>query len=536
MPSPACARWCCRRYPAGHSRRSTIRFADRSMSSSTSRRLHRQRPASHRGLRDPTGRPPACSLRRLVDRVAVDRLTAADDADDHGVAGRAVALTAASATPGRRARCRVRRATLVLSMRSRPTGRGGQSAPDYASLLDAIARQVRSGSSLTSAVIDEIDASLAARPWLSIDWPSGGSLPHALGAADRHEADLAFTVQALSATAHLGGPVAATLDEAAAVLRERAAGRAERRAHGAQARLSARVLTIVPLVSPRGAPSRANARATSTSRTVAGAICALCGLALNLVGWRWMKRIIGADMMPAVAAGGRSLVVLLAWRHGPKAMSEPKSRRRPVRQWPWLVLRHRLRFSPPFSAVAADHRRWTGGSEGQVFDAVRHALARWRARLSRCSRSAGALDPRRLPAGAGHCRDRSVPAEPLRPAFIDVGEAMKRGDRFADALDNCETRLGPIAQPLVDSLSAADRYGLPLAPVLERLSLEARQQRRRDTEADARELPVRLAMPLVLCTLPSFVLVGHRPVAPRSPVVAAHVSDRTHQRQNGAQS
>ena len=102
--------------------------------------------------------------------------------------------------------------------------------------------------------------------------------------------------------------------------------------------------------------------------------------------------------------------------------------------------------------------------------------------------------------------------EPLRQAFAAVSAAMQRGDRFADALAQLRVQLGLIAQPLVDSLSAADRYGLPLAPVLERLAFEARQQRRRDADATARELPVRLAMPLVLCTLPSFVLLSIVPL------------------------
>jgi tight adherence protein C len=101
---------------------------------------------------------------------------------------------------------------------------------------------------------------------------------------------------------------------------------------------------------------------------------------------------------------------------------------------------------------------------------------------------------------------------PLRPSFTGVVDALRRGERFADALGVLRAQLGPIAQPLVDSLAAADRYGLPLAPVLERLSLEARQQRRRDTDATARELPVRLALPLVLCTLPSFVLLAIVPL------------------------
>jgi Flp pilus assembly protein TadB len=100
----------------------------------------------------------------------------------------------------------------------------------------------------------------------------------------------------------------------------------------------------------------------------------------------------------------------------------------------------------------------------------------------------------------------------LRDAFAAVGESMMHGTRFADALTELGARLGSIAQPLVDSLSAADRYGLPLAPLLERLAFEARQQRRRDTEAAARELPVRLAAPLVVCTLPSFVLLGIVPL------------------------
>jgi tight adherence protein C len=103
-------------------------------------------------------------------------------------------------------------------------------------------------------------------------------------------------------------------------------------------------------------------------------------------------------------------------------------------------------------------------------------------------------------------------SRPLRPSFVAVNVSMQGGHRFADALGQLRTHLGPIAQPLVDSLSAADRYGLPLAPVLERLSLEARQQRRRDTDATARELPVRLALPLVLCTLPSFVLLAIVPL------------------------
>ena len=116
-----------------------------------------------------------------------------------------------------------------------------------------------------------------------------------------------------------------------------------------------------------------------------------------------------------------------------------------------------------------------------------------------------------LPAHAVAEIGRFVPVS-LCAAFTAVDLEMQHGKRFADALNELQTQLGPIAQPLVDSLSSAERYGLPLAPVLERLAFEARQQRRRESDAAARELPVRLAMPLVLCTLPSFVLLAIVPL------------------------
>ena len=163
--------------------------------------------------------------------------------------------------------------------------------PDYAGLLEAIARQVRSGSSLTAAFVEEVrtPSLTAATGRVS----AGASLVDALHDLAPGDADLAFTVQALAATARLGGPIAATLDEAAAVLRERAAARAERRAHGSQARLSARVLTVVPL--GFGAWSALVSQQTRNVylSSAAGATCAFCGLMLNLVGWRWMKRILG---------------------------------------------------------------------------------------------------------------------------------------------------------------------------------------------------------------------------------------------------
>lgn len=116
-----------------------------------------------------------------------------------------------------------------------------------------------------------------------------------------------------------------------------------------------------------------------------------------------------------------------------------------------------------------------------------------------------------LPAAAVRTVLSHLP-DAVRPAFGAVLERVDRGARFADALDELPRLLGPIAHPLADSFAATDRYGLPLAPTLTRLADEARRQRRRAVEIAARQLPVRLAAPLVLCTLPSFILLAVVPL------------------------
>ena len=104
-------------------------------------------------------------------------------------------------------------------------------------------------------------------------------------------ADEAVVVQALRAAHTLGGPTAATLDAASALLRERAVIRGEAAAFSAQARLSARVLTGVPLVFAAW-----SALSSRTFRTAIvsplGIASAVAGGACNLLGWWWMRRIV----------------------------------------------------------------------------------------------------------------------------------------------------------------------------------------------------------------------------------------------------
>lgn len=107
--------------------------------------------------------------------------------------------------------------------------------------------------------------------------------------------------------------------------------------------------------------------------------------------------------------------------------------------------------------------------------------------------------------GATHVDSR------VRLAFDEVVHRVHRGAGLADALGAIPELLGPAATEFADSIATADRYGLPLAPVLDRLAAEVRAERRRSAEIEARSLPVRLSFPLVLCTLPSFVLLAIAP-------------------------
>ncbi len=100
---------------------------------------------------------------------------------------------------------------------------------------------------------------------------------------------------------------------------------------------------------------------------------------------------------------------------------------------------------------------------------------------------------------------------PVRPGFAATEQRLHRGAGFADALAELTGHCGRSALPLVSALGTAVRDGLPLAPVLDRLTDEANAGRRRAGEAAARRLPVRLSFPLVVCTLPSFVLLAIAP-------------------------
>lgn len=99
-----------------------------------------------------------------------------------------------------------------------------------------------------------------------------------------------------------------------------------------------------------------------------------------------------------------------------------------------------------------------------------------------------------------------------RLAAERVLRRCENGDRLADALSDLLGSFGSCAVGIANVLAAAERDGLPIAPVLDRLISESHAERRRQAQADAAKLPVKLAFPLVLCILPSFVALSVVPI------------------------
>ena len=96
----------------------------------------------------------------------------------------------------------------------------------------------------------------------------------------------------LRACAELGGPAASALERTALTLHGRHTERAERDAAAAQARLSARVLTLLP-VGTLALMVLAEDGTRAALGTPTGLALVAAGLTGNGVGWWWMRRVIG---------------------------------------------------------------------------------------------------------------------------------------------------------------------------------------------------------------------------------------------------
>jgi tight adherence protein B len=160
-------------------------------------------------------------------------------------------------------------------------------------LLDELAADVRSGGALRGALESAATAQSAQAPASSrsriatsildaIDRPTKGVTT---------PAHVAVATQAITAALLLGGSQALALDSAASLLREHQAIALERAAHSAQARLSARVMTIVPVAFTAWV-LLTNDQARAATATPLGSAALATGALLNVTGWMWMRRVV----------------------------------------------------------------------------------------------------------------------------------------------------------------------------------------------------------------------------------------------------
>ncbi|HMG42989.1 MAG TPA: type II secretion system F family protein [Acidimicrobiales bacterium] len=117
-----------------------------------------------------------------------------------------------------------------------------------------------------------------------------------------------------------------------------------------------------------------------------------------------------------------------------------------------------------------------------------------------------------LPVGRALAAIRDRPGGPVGRAIHEAATQLDRGAATAEVLPHLTAMCGTTLRSFVDALVDHDRYGTPLGPALDRLAVESRLRRRRHSEESARRLPVLLLFPLVLTTLPAFLLLAIVPL------------------------
>lgn len=184
----------------------------------------------------------------------------------------------------------------------RRRGRPEHTAP-LQLFCDDVARRLRTGASLTAAVVDTIDAAERS-PHAGAPHPVLVAIAHRasvgdplaeaarIATTDHPDADVQLVAHVLAVAADHGGAPAEAIDRAASTLRERAALRAERHAQSASARLSTRVMTALPVAFTGFVAATDPDVRHVLLRTPIGWGCLATGLALNLAGRAWARRLL----------------------------------------------------------------------------------------------------------------------------------------------------------------------------------------------------------------------------------------------------
>lgn len=201
-----------------------------------------------------------------------------------------------------------------------------------------------------------------------------------------------------------------------------------------------------------------------------------------------------------------AIIGLAAFRAGPveRGRRRRRNRRRPDWQRALVIGLIGAALLPPVGVVAAipalvvpelRRRRLRREAEASVVFELPEVID-----LFRVGATAGLTitESARLLARRGHGN--------AAMAFARAIRKIDRGARVGDAIDEV-VLAGEALRPLVRILVGVDRYGLPLEPGIGEVALLARAERRRRVETAARQVSIRLLVPLVVCVLPAFMLL-----------------------------
>lgn len=171
---------------------------------------------------------------------------------------------------------------------------------DCLALAESLGRYLRSGATL----LDGLDRSrrTSANSWMSEvldESRRGQSLASVLenrllveSRRRRPDADLVLTLQVLMLAARVGGEPSRHVDALADTLRSRRWSREERRTHAASALASIRLLTWLPVVCVVWMIADDAEVRHLLLATPLGWTCTSLGVAFNLTGRRWTKRMV----------------------------------------------------------------------------------------------------------------------------------------------------------------------------------------------------------------------------------------------------
>ena len=100
----------------------------------------------------------------------------------------------------------------------------------------------------------------------------------------------------------------------------------------------------------------------------------------------------------------------------------------------------------------------------------------------------------------------------VSPVGTSVADLISGGAPLEEALLPLASMQPITGKNLGHTIVEAERDGLPILDTVMRLATDLRNERRRQIDTRIRQLPTRLSIPLVLCVLPSFLLLSVTPL------------------------